>query len=519
MARRPFDPTKARGGDGGGLFDEAPPPPMPPAAREPPASASASAADAPPPPAASSSIGVLELSRRIEAALGRLPPRLEVVGQIANLRRLGGHLYFTLREEGASIGAVMWASVAKQLADPPADGDEVEVVAQVVHYAPHGRTQLQVFRVRPRGLGSLEMAYRRLCEELRGLGWFDEARKATLPWFPRRIAVVTAAGSAALADCLRIAALRCPAIGLVVVPVRVQGSEAAAEVSRAVAAIDRVASRMRIDAICVTRGGGSAEDLAAFNERRVVEAVHRCRTPIVAAIGHESDQSVVELVADRRASTPSAAMMLLLPDRVALRQDLGRLGHRLGRLLRSRIAESALRLEAASQHRFLKRPSERLAAERRELEARARRLAAALRSAAATRRQALLRREDALRFSLRLPSREGVAMLGRRLRGAASQSLRERRLAVEAAAARLRGVGPAEVLARGYAIPLDEAGRLIRGVAAAPAGAAFRLAVADGWIDATSRGGRRGDPLAGEGASEDGGPGGSGGSPPVESAP
>ncbi len=461
---------------------------------------------------------MLELSRRIEAALARLPSRLEVVGQIANLRRSSGHLYFTLREEGATIGAVMWASVARHLADPPADGDEVEVLAQVVHYAPHGRTQLQVFRIRPRGLGSLEMAYRRLCEELRALGWFEEARKLPLPAFPRRIAVVTAAGSAALADCLRIAALRCPAIGLVVVPVRVQGSGAAAEVSRAVAAIDRVASRMRIDAICVTRGGGSIEDLAAFNDRGLVEAVHRCRTPIVAAIGHESDQSIVELVADRRASTPSAAMMLLLPDRVALGQDLGRLGHRLGRLMRSRIAEASFRLEAASQHRFLKRPSDRLAAERNELERRASLLAASLRHAVAGRRQALLRREDALRFSLRLPSREGVSMLERRLHAAAAHAVRQRRLGIDAAAARLRGVGPAEVLARGYAIPLDGGGRLIRSVAAAPAGEAIRLAVADGWIDATSRGVRPGDPLAG-GEGEGRWGGGSGGSPPVESAP
>jgi exodeoxyribonuclease VII large subunit len=509
MARRPFDPSQALGGEGGGLFDQPGPPPEARGSTEP--SASESPATEPEPTRAA--IGVAELGRRISEALQRLPQRILVVGQIANLRRSNGHLYFTLREEGATIGSVMWSSLARRLGELPAEGDEVEVLAQVVHYPPAGRTQLQVFEIRPRGLGALEMAFRRLCEELRGLGWFEEGRKAALPLFPRRIAVVTAEGSAALADCLRTAALRCPAVALLVVPVRVQGQEAASEVARAVAAIDACAAALQVDAICVTRGGGSIEDLAAFNDRSLAEAVFRCRTPIVAAIGHESDQSVVELVADRRASTPTAAVMLLLPDRVALGRDLGRLSQRLRRLLAARLSEAAFRLQAAAQHRFLRRPSERLALERRELGDRIRRLGAALRGAASQRRHELLRRRERLRFSLRLPSRERLSLLAARLERAGAEAIRRRSLAVDAAAARLRGVGPAEVLARGYAIPLEGSGGLLRSVADAPAGREIRLAMADGWLDATSRGGRRGDPLGGDGG------GGSNPPPPVESAP
>jgi exodeoxyribonuclease VII large subunit len=507
VARRPFDPSLARGPEQWGLFEQPGPPPG--AGPGPHGATGATGEDPPPAPPGDSEaaapsasrgepIGVEALSRRISSALATLPNRLRVVGEVANLRRSNGHLYFTLRDPNASIGCVMWRSIAGTLETPPAEGDSVEVSATVTHWAPQGRTQLQVYSIAPRGLGSLEEAFRRLCAELRGLGWFDDSRKRDLPRFPRRIAVVTAAGSAALADCRRIASQRCPAIGLVVVSVRVQGQESASEVARAIAAIDRAAGPLGIEAICVTRGGGSIEDLAAFNERRVAEAVFRCRTPLVAAIGHESDTTVIELVADRRASTPSAAMMQLLPDRAALRRDLERLQQRLARVVSMRISESRHRLHASAQHEFLRRPADRLQARHDHLRQAQRRLGIALRGALVAEAQRLERRGQRLGSAIRgrLPAAALDEARAGRLARAIATALRQRSAAVESGAARLRAVGPAEVLSRGYALLMDRTGGLLRSAAAVPPGTPISVALADGWVDAESRGSRRGDPLA-----------------------
>ncbi|MFM7806821.1 MAG: exodeoxyribonuclease VII large subunit, partial [Planctomycetota bacterium] len=294
MARRPFDPSLARGG----LFGD-------PSAAE-----QAKPAEKPAEKPALSVSQAAELLKGTLMGLGRVRIQGEV-GQAGG----GTHCYFTLKDESSTVNCVMWASTLSRSAVKPEQGVEVIVEGTFDYYGPSGRLSLIVDRMRHVGEGDLEARFRALCNELRGLGWFDEARKRPLPLVPRGVAIVTAPGSAALADCLKIAATRFPSVPLTVIGVKVQGSDAAAEVVRAIERVNAAADTLGVEVIIVTRGGGSREDLQAFNERAVAEAAFRSRLPLVAAIGHESDTSVIELVADLRASTPTQAMVAVLPDR------------------------------------------------------------------------------------------------------------------------------------------------------------------------------------------------------------
>ena len=520
MARRFFDPKKARGGDpdGGGQFDlfggvepqagesaAAESPGLPPAADSTGETDEVAASDVTspaeetpaerrreePPP-----LSVSQLSELIGGALSALPSRLRVIGEVSNLSH-NRHLYFSLKDEEAVISCVMWSSNLRALPQLPRNGDSVEIRGQVGHFARFGKTQIQVHRITPVGLGSLEAKLRELVETLRGLGYFDLARKKPLPEYPRRIAIVTGANSAALADCLRTARERMPSVEVLVLPVKVQGVGAAEEVARAITLLDRAAESLAIDAICVTRGGGSLEDLWAFNERVVADAAFRCRTPLVAAIGHESDTSVIELVADVRESTPSLAMTRLLPSREELSKRLAKDARRLSTALRTRAFEERARLQLSAQNPFLRKPGERLRAEAKRLADARRTLARSLESRlrlAARDRQALATR---LRQAMReaLPDRGEAAGLRQRLDRAIETRLREVRAGTASARARLRSVGPAAVLARGFSIAVGPDGRVIRSVAEVPAGGSMAIAVADGVIQTTATGTTPGDPF------------------------
>ncbi len=531
MARRFFDPRKARGGDpdaggqfdlfggvGGGDGEKPDAEPVPGAIETPPSprgeveargagevasgaaseGESTSAEDAPserrreePPP-----LSVRELSELIGGALSALPSRLRVIGEVSNLS-LNRHLYFSLKDEEAVIPCVMWASQLREISEIPRNGDSIEIRGQVGHFPKYGKTQIYVYRITPVGLGSLEAKLREMLEALRTMGYFDPARKKPLPEYPRRIALVTGANSAALADCLRTARERMPSVEVLVLPVKVQGVGAAEEVARAITLLDRAAESLAIDAICVTRGGGSLEDLWAFNERVVADAAFRCRTPLVAAIGHESDTSVIELVADVRESTPSLAMTRLLPSREELSKRLAKDARRLTTALRTRAIEERARLRLSAQNPFLRKPGERLRGEAKRLadarRALARSLEARLRLAARDREALATRLRQAMREAL--PDRVEAAGLLQRLDRAIETRLREVRAGTASARARLRSVGPAAVLARGFSIAVGPDGRVIRSVLEVEAGRSIAIAVADGVIDSTATGTAAGDPL------------------------
>lgn len=448
---------------------------------------------------------VAQLAGRIDGALrDGLPKKIKVVGEISNFNDRT-HWYFALKDEDAVVSCVMFASAARRTATKPASGDRVLATGRVEFYPKQGRTQLYVERIEPIGAGELERRYRELVEELRGLGWFDPEAKQPLPAFPRRVAVITSRTSAALQDVIDTARRRCAAVELLVVDVRVQGDGSAAEVCRAIDAIGAHADRLCVDSVLLTRGGGSLEDLWSFNERSVAEAVRRCPLPVVAAIGHETDVTIAELVADERAATPTQAAMRLTPDRAALLEQLEQTRARHASTMRRRLAADRDRLRSAASRPLFADPAAALARwARGELDGSARSLASAIRHRVGTSRLELeraagragrtrpeavyaARRErlssarhrldHAVRRRLDRADPEPAAV---RLAAAVRTALDDRADRLDALERELIVVGPANVLARGYSVTTDETGAAVRDPSALAPGARVRTRVARG---------------------------------------
>ena len=448
MARRPFDPSLARGG----LFDAADTP--------------ASGGDAPRP------LSVTQAAELLKGTVGALG-RVRIEGEVGTLSSTR-HCYFALRDEQAVVSCVMWSSALARSAVKPQLGVRVQAEGVFDYYGPGGRLNFVVDRLKLVGEGDLDARFRALCAELRELGYFDEARKRTLPAVPRGVAIVTAAGSAALADCVKTSAMRLPGVPLVVVSVAVQGADAPGQVARAIELVNAHADRLGVDVLLVTRGGGSREDLQAFNERVVADAAFRSRLPLVAAIGHESDTSVIELVADLRSSTPTQAIMAILPDRQELGAQVDATGSRLSLLVRQQVVARRRHVQAIGSRaclrdgRGLLKPSADVLA----------RVSLRLRHAVALRpREARLSLGAvSARLDRFAPSqavahgRERLRSLARRLSLTATHALRGRLERAAGVEARLESVSPEQALARGYSITLDQHGRPVRDAATVPAG-------------------------------------------------
>ncbi len=413
--------------------------------------------------------GVLTVSRL--AALIRgvleegLPRKVRVVGEITGSRR-STHLYLALKDSGAVINAVVFASQLRKLGFEPRDGQEVVATGRVEFYEPQGRVTLIVEKLEPVGEGAAEVRFRQLCDELRTLGWFSTDRKRALPGFPRRVAVVTSPTGAALQDVLATMAKRCPAVAVAVVPVRVQGEHAAGEVVRALDFLSAAHERLGIDAVIVTRGGGSPEDLAAFNDREVARAIVGCAVPVVAAIGHETDTTIAELVADERCATPTQAAVRLTPDRAALHLQLDALGRRFKTDLARTLRYERQRLASAARHPVLadprgavRRAEEQLATARDDLEDAARE---AITEAGRRVQRASLRLRAQDPGRLLTNARERVDARAERLGRSVTQRVTGSRTAVRSLAERLESIGPAAVLRRGYSCTLRADGTLAR---------------------------------------------------------
>jgi exodeoxyribonuclease VII large subunit len=336
------------------------------------------------------------------------------------------------------------------------------------------------------GEGDLEARFRALCDELRKLGYFAEERKRPLPAIPRGVAIVTASGSAALADCLKISGERFPSVPIRVVHVAVQGAGAAEQVARGIDLVNRHAQRLGVDVLVVTRGGGSREDLQAFNERIVAEAAFRSRLPLVAAIGHESDQSVIELVADVRASTPTQAMVEVLPDRSELRAQVDSVAARLAWQVQQGIRARRERLRSLASRACLRDPRALATLPARRLAEAMLRLRHALTRAGAAARRRLIGLESSL--ASHAPT-QAVALgrgrtgdLARRLALAAGHTRRRHAEALRTLAARLEAVAPERTLARGYSITLDADGKVVRSAATLKDGARIETRFEQGTV-------------------------------------
>jgi exodeoxyribonuclease VII large subunit len=387
---------------------------------------------------------VSELTGQIKGLLEGRFAKVWVSGEISNLSRpQSGHCYLTLKDELAQIRAVMWRTVARSTRFELDDGLEVICQGYLDVYAPRGSYQLVIERIEPKGLGALERALRLLRERLAAEGLFEAARKRPLPRFPRRIAFVTSPTGAAVRDFLEVLRRRWRGAHVLVVPVRVQGEGAAQEIAEGIELVNRLADP--VDVLVVGRGGGSLEDLWAFNEEVVVRAIFASRIPVISAVGHEIDVTLSDLVADVRALTPSEAAERVVPAADEVRDYLGRQHGRLAAALGGRLVMARARLDALSAARVFRRPLERV--------------------------QLLSRRLDELQ------SRAVRAVSAR-------MELSDAHL--RALAGQLESLSPLAVLARGYSLTTRLAdGQLVRTAAGVAVGEPLRTRLAEGEL--TSR--------------------------------
>ena len=396
-------------------------------------------------PDAAPVVTVSELNRRVRALLENQFEMLWVAGELSNVKKApSGHWYFCLKDPGAQIECAMFRARAQFLDFRPEDGQQVEVRARVTLYEPRGNYQLVVEEIRKAGLGALYEAFERLKAKLQAEGLFEAARKKPLPAFPRAIGIVTSPAAAALRDVLTTLMRRARMVPVVLYPAQVQGEAAGAQVARA---IEIANARGECDVLIVCRGGGSLEDLWAFNEEVVARAIAASRLPIVSGVGHETDFSIADFLADLRAPTPTAAAVAASPDRRALCDEVGAFGRRLARDMRRVIEVATQRLDGAA--RRLLTPAERLAR-----------------------------------------NRERVAQLARRLRiaTAAEQNVRQRHVA--ALRNSLAHLDPTQVLGRGYSIVRDGDGKVRTSSAGLAAGQPLDIMFSEGGAEVTVRSAR-----------------------------
>ena len=287
-------------------------------------------------------ISVTEITRRIKGVLERGFNEVWVQGEISNCKlHTSGHMYFTLKDEGAQLSAVMWRSRVAQMLFRPNDGMKVIVRGNITVYEPRGNYQIDCLQLQPVGMGELQLAFDRLKQKLSAEGLFDEDHKKSLPPYPQKIGIVTSPTGAAIQDMLNVLARRFPALEVIVAPVKVQGIGAADEISQAIYDLNTVSG---IDVIIVGRGGGSLEDLWAFNEEVVARAIYLSGIPIISAVGHEIDFSISDFVADLRAPTPSAAAELVVKDKNEIIDILRNFSYTIQNLAASRIQSSKERV-------------------------------------------------------------------------------------------------------------------------------------------------------------------------------
>lgn len=395
-----------------------------------------------------------EAARLLQGGLGRL----WVGGELSNVTRAAsGHWYFTLKDARAGVRAVMFRSAAARVPFVPAEGQQVEVLAAAGLYEARGEFQLTVERMREAGAGDLYRQFVRLKERLQAEGLFDPARKRPLPAATRRIGIVTSARGAALRDVLATLRARAPRIEVVLYPASVQGERAATELISALEAAD---GRAECDVLLLVRGGGSIEDLRAFNDERVARRVAASRLPVVCGVGHETDFSICDFVADLRAATPTAAAVAVSRDRRLDLIAVGRLAQRLGAAARGRlqVAEQTTDLLA----RRLRPPRRQVADHRLAVAGLARRLLAAAEHAQHVRVAALRLQQARLAVPDVRAAGARVENLASRLARAARQRRSEQAARLAHLASALALVDPRAILDRGYALVYTADGRLLR---------------------------------------------------------
>jgi len=389
-------------------------------------------------------LSVSALTQQVRATLEAGFSSVWVSGEISNLARpSSGHVYLSLKDDKACLRAVIYRGVGFRIRFEPRDGMEVIVRGRISVYAPKGEYQLSVEEIHPKGIGALELALQQLREKLERKGYFDPRRKKKLPAFPRLIGLVTSPSGAAIRDILETLGRRWPVAAVVLAPVRVQGDGAAAEIAAAIGLLNRLHAHghLFVDAVIVGRGGGSLEDLWAFNEEAVADAIFASRIPIISAVGHEIDVTISDLVADHRALTPSRAATDLTPERDVLLAALVDLNCRLREQVVRRVDQSRQRIIDLADRRVFRSPLDRI----RDLEKR-------------------------------------LDDLDDRLGRSAVVPLERARQRVAGLAGRLESLSPLNVLTRGYSLTRTPDGHVVQDVATVRPGDRLLTRLARGEI-------------------------------------
>ncbi len=431
---------------------------------------------------------VSELTAAVRELLESEFPEIWVEGEISNGRVWNtGHLYFTLKDGGAQIKAVMFRSALRYLKFKPEDGLHVVARGRVSVYDPKGEYQIVCEHMEPHGLGALQLAFDQLKKRLQAEGLFDQARKRPLPALPTKIGIVTSLDGAAVRDIVKVLRRRYPNAHLVIRPTRVQGEGAASDIARGLAAVARVPG---VDVIIVGRGGGSIEDLWAFNEEAVARAIAKAPVPVVSAVGHEVDFTIADFVADVRAPTPSAAAEMVVRAKDEFCGRIERLHDRLGAGMRARLHRLRARVHQLSGVTALAGWPVRLANRGRYLADLAHDLQRATRSALARqqrRHQLLHGRLDACDTRRRL-ERARVRLQGAQgnLRNAMLRLRHRADVRLRSVAGRLDTLSPLAVLARGYAVCWDQTRtRAIRDAGSVQTGDRVRVTLQHGELGCT----------------------------------
>ena len=410
--------------------------------------------------AAPSVLTVSALNQAVARMLERQFPLTWVSGEVSNFTRAAsGHWYFTLKDDSAQVRAVMFRGRAQYAGFTPREGDKVEVRAQVTLYAARGDFQLGVEAIRRAGVGNLYEAFQQLKEKLQKEGLFDADRKRELPYFPQTVGVVTSPQAAALRDVLTCLRRRAPHVRVILYPTPVQGSDAAQKIAQALAT---ASARAECDLLLLCRGGGSIEDLWSFNEEVVARTIAHSTIPVISGIGHETDFTIADFVADLRAPTPTAAAELAVTPRADWVASLEGLADDMTGALRRMLGNQAQTLDWLS--RRLLSPQAQIARERLKLETLQTRLRHAARTPLAQARFAL----DHLRtrWTAQLPDtalkRGHAAELARRLHSGLTNAERQRRQTLDSLQSQMALLNPQRTLERGYAIMTDHTGSVVR---------------------------------------------------------
>lgn len=413
-------------------------------------------------------------------------PLVWLEGELSNLSRpASGHLYFSLKDERAQVSGAMFRNRAQSLRFTPRDGMQVLVRAKVTLYVPRGNYQLVIEHMEEAGEGRLRREFEQLREKLRAEGLFEDNLKRPIPAFPQQVGVITSASGAALRDILQVLKRRCPQLPVLIYPSAVQGKDAPAQLRAALALAN---ARQECDVLILARGGGSLEDLWAFNDEHLARDVAASRIPVVSAVGHEVDVGLTDYVADLRAPTPSAAAELVSPDLSALGQRIDALGRRLALRMHERLQREQERLGWLAKR--LGRPEQRLqqvAQQIDELEARLRRHLQQRLALPAQRLEQLKRRLHGRDpRTLLAVSEQRLAGLEKRLALPLPRQVRDRQRDLRQLSSRLNGVSPLAVLGRGYSITFrssaDGQPQALRSVANAQPGDTLSTRLQDGDI-------------------------------------